>query len=88
MEIAIANIKLDDLGQWNGLAIQLGASALAQGRPPTPLPPAPAPASPSPAQAPHLAAPSPHSALQQPVHSLWPWAPSVFIDLVVTTRQP
>jgi hypothetical protein len=88
MEIAIANNKLDNVGQWDGLAIQLGASVLAQGRPPTPLSPAPAPASASPAPAPPLVAPSPHPAPQHHVHSWWPWAPPIFIDLAVTTTQP
>jgi hypothetical protein len=52
MKMAIANNELDDLGQWDGLVVQLRASALAQGRPLTPPPPSPAPAPPSPAPAP------------------------------------
>ena len=34
--IAIANSELDQLGMWDGLAVQLRESSLAQGRPATP----------------------------------------------------
>jgi hypothetical protein len=64
MEMAIANSKLDDL------TVPLRASALAQGRPPTPSSRPPAPALPSPTATPPLAAQAP------------PWAPPMFIDLV------
>jgi hypothetical protein len=68
MEMAIGNSELDDLTQWDGLAVQLRATVLAQRRPTTPP-------SPHHARAPALAP-------QQPLHWTWTWTPSVFINLV------
>jgi hypothetical protein len=67
MEMTITNRELDDLGQRDGLAIQLRASALAQGKPPTPLPPPPALA--------------PPQFVPVPPPTPWPWVPPVIIDL-------
>jgi hypothetical protein len=67
MDMAVGNSELDNLAQWDDLAFQLTASALAQGRSPTPRPPPPAPAPP----------PAPHP----PLHWPFPWAPPVYIDL-------
>jgi hypothetical protein len=66
VEMAIAQSELNRL-QWDGLAVQLRASELAQGRPPTP-----------PATPPAL---TPPPATHQPLDCSWPWVPLVFINL-------
>jgi hypothetical protein len=72
MEMAIANTNLDELAPWDGLAIQLRASVLAQGRPPTPLVTPPAPAPPP-------AARIPPPVSQQHLHWPWPWGSPIYI---------
>jgi hypothetical protein len=72
MEMAIINRELDDLDQWDDLAVQLRAFALAQGRPLAPPPPPPAPAPPP-------AARIPPPVSQQPLHWPWPWGSPIYI---------
>jgi hypothetical protein len=73
--MAIAQSERDQLARWDGLAIQLRVSAHTQGIPLTPpvTPPVPMP--------PPLA-PTPAPTAQQPLHWLWPWVHTVFIDPV------